>query len=355
MCSRIRVGFTTAAAAIIVAVASPAAAQTNPYRQVDAPTPPAHLNGGQWGEMIQVRVGPEDNVYVLHRCFKVVLGDPGVAPGHSDGLTADCFGRWAVHPPILKFAPTGEFLASFGVGLVGRPHGFTVDHEGNMWVTDVALVPGEMGAVVTKLSPTGEVVLTLGTRGVVGEGPDTFNRPSGVAVAPNGEIFVTDGEGPNNRVVKFSSEGRFITAWGTTGPEPGNFRTPHDIAIDSRGRVFVGDRGNGRVQIFDPDGNFLDQWSNFGRPSGIFINRETDRLYVTDSQSNSSSNPGVQRGIYVGSAITGEVEYFIPDPDLELADETRISGASGIAADASDAVVYAADVAPWRLRKYTRR
>ena len=116
--------------------------------------------------MIQVRVGPEGNVFVLHRCFKVVLGDPGVAPGHSDGLSANCLGRWASHPPILKFAPSGEFLASFGVGVLGRPHGFAVDHEGNMWVTDVAVVPNQMGAVVTKLSPDGEVLMTLGTPGV---------------------------------------------------------------------------------------------------------------------------------------------------------------------------------------------
>ena len=162
------------------------------------------------------------------------------------------------------------------------------------------------------------------------------------------------GEGPNNRVVKFSKEGRFIKEWGTTGSEPGNFSTPHDVAIDSRGRVFVADRGNGRIQIFDQDGNFLDQWSNFGRPSGIYINRETDVLYVTDSQSNSQNNPGFRRGIYVGSAITGEITYFIPDPDLANADRTRISGASGVAADASDTMVYAADVAPRQLRKYIR-
>lgn len=335
-------------------LAVPCAAQPNPYRGVEAPAPPAEMNGGRWGELIQVRVGPEGAVYVLHRCFKAVMGDPGVAPGHSDGLSADCFGRWAPYPPILKFSPTGEFLEAFGAGLVGRPHGFAVDHEGNMWVTDVGLVPGEMGAVVLKIGPTGEVLMTLGTPGVTGEGNDTFNRPSGVAVAPNGEIFVTDGEGPNNRVVRFSGDGGFIDAWGATGSEPGNFRTPHDIAIDSRGRVFVGDRGNSRVQIFEPDGTFLADWRDFGRPSGIFINRATDMLYVTDSTSNSANNPGVRRGVYIGSASTGEVQYFIPDPDLDLADETRISGASGVAADATDSVVYAADVAPHQLRMYVR-
>lgn len=342
--------------AFIASIASitAAVAQTNPYRRVDAPTPPAHMNGGEWGEMIQVRVGPEGNVFVFHRCFKVVLGDPNVAPGHSDGLSANCIGRWAVYPPILKFAPSGEFLDAYGVGLVGRPHGFTVDHEGNMWLTDVYLVANEMGAVVHKLSPQGEVLLTLGTPGITGESQHSFNRPSSVAIAENGDIYVADGEGPNNRIVMFSPDGRYTGEWGTTGAGPGQFNTPHDIAIDSRGRVFVGDRGNSRVQIFEADGTFIDQWKHFGRPSGIYINRETDTLYVTDSTSNATNNPGVKRGIYVGSARTGEVSYFIPDPDLELADQTRISGASGITASADDSVIYAADVAPRQLRKYVR-
>jgi sugar lactone lactonase YvrE len=312
------------------------------------------MNAGEWGELIQVRLDARGNVYVLHRCFKAVLGDPEVAPGHSDGQSADCLGRWAVYPPILKFASNGELLGSFGTGLFGRPHGFAVDDEGNMWVTDVAVVRGEMGAAVTKLSPEGRVLMTLGTPGVVGQGTDTFNRPSGVAIAPDGEVYVTDGEGPNNRVVRFRRDGRYLGEWGTTGSEPGNFSTPHDIAIDSRGRVFVGDRGNSRIQIFDADGTFVAAWRQFGRPSGIFIDRESDTLYSTDSTSNTSTNPGVRRGIYVGSAVTGEVRYFIPDPDLGLADRTRISGASGIASDATGSRIYAADVAPRQLRMYVR-
>jgi DNA-binding beta-propeller fold protein YncE len=338
-----------------LAVAAAAGAQPNPYQPVDAPQPPPHLNDGRWGETIQVRVGPAGNVYVYHRCFKAVLGDPNVAPGHSDGLTANCLGRWSGYPPVLKFAPTGEFIAGFGTGLVGRPHGFSVDHAGNMWLTDVALIPGEMGAVVHKLNPAGDLVMTLGRPGMIGQDRETFNRPSSVAVAENGDIFVADGEGPNNRIVKFSADGRYLLEWGTTGSGPGQFSTPHDLAIDSRGRVFVGDRGNSRVQIFQPDGTFVDAWSNFGRPSGIYINRATDTLYVTDSTSNASTNPGVQRGIYVGSARTGELDYFIPDPDLEQADQTRISGASGITSSQDDSVIYAADVAPWQLRQYVGR
>ena len=350
-----RTGRLCAALLTAIGVAAAVGAQPNPYQRVDAPKPPPHLNDGRWGETIQVRVGPAGNLYVYHRCFKAVLGDPNVAPGHSDGLTANCLGRWSAYPPVLKFAPTGEFIAGFGTGLVGRPHGFSVAHAGNMWLTDVALVPGEMGAVVHKLNPAGDLVMTLGLPGMVGQDRETFNRPSSVAVSENGDIFVADGEGPNNRIVKFSADGRYLLEWGTTGSGPGQFSTPHDLAIDSLGRVFVGDRGNSRIQIFQPDGTFVDEWRHFGRPSGIYINRATDTLYVTDSTSNASINSGVRRGIYVGSARTGELDYFIPDPDLELADQTRISGASGIASSHDDSVIYAADVAPWQIRQYVRR
>jgi secreted PhoX family phosphatase len=260
-----------------------------------------------------------------------------------------------VHPPILEFDAAGTFLGSYGVGLFARPHGFAVDHEGNMWVTDAGVVAGEMGSVVTKLGPDGAALLRLGTPGVVGRDRDTFDRPTGVAVAATGEVYVTDGEGSNDRVVKFSADGRYLGEWGTLGSGPGQFDNPHDVAIDSRGRVLVADRGNSRIQIFDADGRFLDEWGNFGRPSGIHVNRLTDVLYATDPQSNTQNNPGVRRGIYVGSAITGEVTDFIPDPDIQMADVTRISGASGIAANSTDTVIYAADVAPFRLRMYVRR
>ncbi len=355
MALTIRTGLLCTALLTSIAVATAVGAQPNPYQRVEAPSPPPHLNDGRWGETIQVRVGPAGNVYVYHRCFKAVLGDPNVAPGHSDGLTANCLGRWSGYPPVLKFSAAGEFMGAFGTGLVGRPHGFSVDHEGNLWLTDVALMPGEIGAVVHKLSPAGDLVMTLGTPGTVGQDRERFNRPASVAVAENGDIFVADGEGPNNRIVKFSPDGRYLMEWGTTGSGQGQFSTPHDLAIDSQGRVFVGDRGNSRIQIFQPDGTFVDEWSHFGRPSGIYINRATDTLYVTDSTSNASTNPGVRRGIYIGSARTGELASFIPDPDLALADQTRISGASGITSSHDDAVVYAADVAPWQIRKYVRR
>jgi sugar lactone lactonase YvrE len=260
----------------------------------------------------------------------------------------------------LKFDPSGKLLDAWGQGMFAFPHGFHVDHEGNIWATDangsdtvLGLSAKGRGHQVFKFSPSGKVLMTLGKAGVRGNGPDTFDQPTGVAVARNGDIFVTDGHGKNDRVVKFSKDGKFIKTWGRPGDKPGEFNQPHCIAIDSRGRVFVGDRSNSRIQIFDQEGNFIDQWKQFGRPSGIFISAD-DTLYVTDSQTNAQTNPGRKRGIFIGSAKDGMVTAFIPDPDVGNQDNTRISGASGVTAD-TKGTVYAADVGPHKLRKYVKR
>jgi DNA-binding beta-propeller fold protein YncE len=199
------------------------------------------------------------------------------------------------------------------------------------------------------------VLMMIGKEGVSGNGPDTFDRPTGVAVAPNGDVFVTDGHAPNKhnsaRVVKFSKDGRFIKTWGHHGSGPGEFDQPHDISIGgSQNRVYVADRSNNRVQIFDQDGNFIAAWTQFGRPSAVYVSKD-DTLYVSDSQSNSKVNPGYPRGITVGNAKDGSLRAFIPDPDLAQADVNQISGASGIVAD-EKGTIYAADVGPHRLRKY---
>ena len=195
----------------------------NPYRLVEGwPTLPNSMNGGRWGEVIRVQVARDGNVWVFHRCFNTV------PPGH-----ATCIGRGNSNPPILEFDQSGKLLKSFGVGMFAYPHAFTIDAQGNLWVSDVndeANVLGMsaknseglvMGQEVLKLSPTGKVLLVLGKEGISGNGPDTFDRPTGVAVAPNGDTFVTDGHAPNQhnsaRVVKFSNDGRFIKSWGHLG------------------------------------------------------------------------------------------------------------------------------------------
>jgi DNA-binding beta-propeller fold protein YncE len=325
----------------------------DPYRLVEGwPTLPASMNGGKWGELIRADIDPEGNIWVFHRCFNTVPA------GY-----ATCVGR--TEPPILEFDPSGKLLTSFGAGMFAFPHGFTVDAQGNVWASDAnasATVLGmsakdSKGAVrgqqVFKFSPSGKLLMTLGQEGVAGDGPDTFDRPSGIAIAPNGDIFVTDGHGRNDRVVKFSKDGRFIKSWGHHGAGPGEFDQPHDISIGgSEGHVFVADRSNSRVQVFDQDGNFIAAWKQFGRPSAVYVAKD-DTLYVSDSQSNSTVNPGYLRGITIGSAKDGSLRAFIPDPDLAQADVNRISGASGIVADARG-TIYAADVGPHRLRKYVK-
>ncbi len=323
----------------------------DPYRLVEGwPTLPRNMNGGHWGELIRADIDPKGNIWVFHRCFNTL---PAGA--------ATCVGR--TEPPILEFDPSGKLLASFGEGMFAFPHGFTVDGQGNVWASDANASETVLGLSakdsngvtrghqVFKLSAAGKVLMTLGKEGVAGNGPDTFDQPSGIAVSPNGDVFVTDGHGKNDRVVKFSKDGRFIKTWGHHGAGPGEFDQPHDISIGgSQGHVFVADRSNSRVQIFDQDGNFIAAWRQFGRPSAVFVGKD-DALYVSDSQSNSTVNQGYTRGITIGSAKDGSVRAFIPDPDLDQADATRISGASGIVADTKGAI-YAADVGPHKLRKY---
>jgi sugar lactone lactonase YvrE len=142
-----------------------------------------------------------------------------------------------------------------------------------------------------------------------------------------------------------------VKEWGGTGAEAGEFRDPHALAMDSQGRLFVADRGNSRIQIFDQDGKHLATWTQFGRPSGIFIDKD-DVLYATDSESNTRRNPGWKRGIYIGSAKTGWVTSFIADPEPNP-DASGTSGAEGIALDAEGSI-YGAEVGPQTLRKYRR-
>ena len=194
--------------------------------------------------------------------------------------------------------------------------------------------------------------MTLGEPGG-GVNPKYFFQPNDVIVAPTGEIFVSQGHGQGqSEVLKFSKDGAFIKRWGKTGTAPGEFDQPHALAFDSRGRLFVGDRNNNRIQIFDRDGNFLEQWTQFSRPSGIFIDKR-DNLYVADSESGSvaRNHPGWKRGIRIGSVKDGKVLAFIPDPDENA---TGTSAAEGVAADAQGNI-YGAEVGPRTLKRYVKK
>lgn len=311
-----------------------AAAQPNPYRSV-----PDWIRWAQPGRVLgsvsSVDVDARGNVWIAERC------------GQNS-----CVGREGI-APIIELDSEGRFEREFGAGLFVWPHGIHVDVDGNVWVTD-GRADGARGMQVFKFAPDGRLLMTLGEAGVSGARHDQFSGPTDVVVAPNGDIFVTDGHEPdsNNRVVKFDSAGRFLMAWGTTGRANGEFLVPHAIAMDSRGRIFVADRDNNRIQIFTQDGTFLDAWTQFGRPSGIHIAAD-DTLYVSDNQSNDERNPGVMRGIRIGSARDGSVEAFIPDPDFDPG-QAQETSAHGISADAGG-TVYGAEVWSQTLRKYVRR
>jgi len=263
--------------------------------------------------------------------------------------------------PVLLFDLDGKLIKSFGAGLIAWPHGIFVDADDNVWIADAvgyAPVPEGWGHVVYKFGPEGELLMTLGRKGVAGSGKDTFRKPNDVVVAPNGNIFVADGHGSgpdepvNSRIVKFAPDGTYLMEFGMPGGADGELDEPHALAMDSQGRLFVGDRGNSRIQIFDQEGEHLATWTQFGRPSGLFID-DDDTLYAADSESNTARNSGWRRGIYIGDAATGWVSAFIPDPEPDP-DGSGTSGAEGVAVDAQGNL-YGAEVGPRTLRKYVRR
>ena len=319
----------------------------NPYRTIEGW---AQL-GRPWGATSAVDIAPDGkSVWVAERC----------------GANSCAESRL---PAVYKFDANGKLVSSFGAGMFVSPHGIFVDREGNVWVTDCACTGGSgrggardtsaprptKGHQVFKFDHTGKVLLTLGKPGG-GSGAEYFTQPNDVLVAPNGDIFVAEGHssapGSTARILKFSKDGKLIKTWGTFGHGPDDLDQPHALAMDSRGRLFVGDRGNNRIKIFDQDGKLLDTWYQFSRPSGIYIDA-SDNIYVADSESGSVAKDrrNWKRGIRIGSAHDGSVRALIPDPNEN---PPSTSAAEGVAVD-RDGVIYGAEVGPRALKRYVKR
>jgi sugar lactone lactonase YvrE len=281
-------------------------------------------------------------------------------------------------PSVLEFDASGKLVRSFGAGMLIFPHGIFVDRDGNVWVTDgqdnlprrgrgaapdAPLPPPPdkvIGHQVFKFSPDGKLLMTLGKAGGARD-PEFFYQPNDILVAPSGEIFVSEGHssapGSTARILKFSKDGKLIKSFGTLGAGAGQFDQPHALAMDSKGRLFVGDRNNNRVVIMDQDFKILDEWRQFSRPSGLYIDKN-DNLYVADSESDSvaQNHDGWKRGIRIGKTSDGKVTAFIPDPETKTRAEgfRGTSAAEGVAVD-SNGNIYGAEVGPKRLQKYVKK
>ena len=305
--------------------------------------------GREWGSTAGIDIDPHDgHVWAYERCGAGSFG--GGVPVNCDSNPVD---------PIFKFdRHTGEVLANLGGGVMMTPHGIHVDADGNVWVTDfVGNQEGTKGHQVHKFSPDGELLMSLGTPGQPGSGPNQFNQPNDVVTGPDGSIYVADGHGgqgmttnqaieagreagATGRILKFAPDGTFIKEWGRIGTLHGEFRTPHALAFDSQGRLFVADRGNHRIEIFDQDGNYLDSLYSYGRISGIFIT-EDDMLYAIDSESSPTSHPNWVNGVRIGHVSEDRITGYIPPFEAETRPYQGAAG-EGVAVDA-DGNVFAAE------------
>lgn len=337
------------------------------------PTPNVTTNWGElpagrnWGSTAGIDIDPIDgHIWAYERCGAGSFGS-GV-PVNCDTNPVD---------PIFKFnRNTGAVMANFGGGLMMTPHGIHVDQQGNVWVTDFAgNEEGTKGHQVHKFSPDGDLLMSLGTPGQTGDDAAHFNQPNDVVVGPDGSIYVADGHsgqgmttmeameegraaGLTGRIMKFSPDGSFIKQWGQIGVRHGEFRTPHALEFDSEGRLWVADRGNHRLEIFDQDGNYLDSRYMYGRISGIFITDE-DMVYAIDSESSPTNHIGWRNGVRIGHIDADRITGYIP-PFERASRVYQGTAGEGVAVDA-DGNVYAAEgpnslsQAGGAFTKYSRR
>jgi len=286
------------------------------------------------------------------------------------GTANDCQGSHV--DPVIHFGADGKIITMFGKDMINYPHGMYVDRDDNVWVTDtVSNLEGAAGrgpnaefskahpagAQVLKFSPTGKLLLRLGTPGVYGKDESHFSEPSDVVTDAQGNIYVADGhDSPpsNTRVVKFDKTGKYLKTWNECQAwQARQIDCGHSINIDSQGRIFVANRANDTIEIFDQEGTLLAEWLNWGKSSGLFIDKN-DNMYSSDSQSGNSNLNAFEKGVHIGSAKTGIVTAFIPDP-LGNATAWQPGGTlspEGVAVD-KDGRIYTSSVRPPGLMRWT--
>jgi DNA-binding beta-propeller fold protein YncE len=323
----------------------------NPYRAIrdwakfDKETRP-------WGGSNGVAIDRDGkSVWATDRC------SPGTTP-----VCLDSTGN-----PVHLFDENGKEVRSFGSGMFAWPHGIHVDRDGNVWVTDArapteedrAKFPGadKKGSAVMKFSPDGKLLMTLGTPGVKGNPPQALTEPNDVVTDPgNGDVYVAESHTDVNdpalvgRISVFDRNGKFLRTIGRTGTGPGEFRTPHAIEFDSRGRLIVADRHNHRIQILLKDGTFVREYPEFSRTSGLAIDRN-DMIYVSDSESAERTHPGWLKGVRIGSLSDGKVTMFIPPHTVP--NSTEGAAGEGIAVDRAGNI-YTAEAQLRGITKYVR-
>ena len=241
------------------ALAADSAAPTNAYPAGGAPSPYPRINTAVWYEV--------DPAWPQRPADVGWGGISGLAVDAQDNV-------WIytrTNPTVQVYAPGGTYVKGWqSPGTNAVAHGLRIDAGGHVWLVDVG-----RHTVTKHLADTGRVLLTLGTEGVPGCDATHFFKPTDVAVARNGDIYVTDGYG-NARVAQFNKDGTFIREWGGLGVKPGQFSIPHSIVCDARGRLYVADRNNGRIQVFDTRGRLLDVWGDIMVPWSLWLSPEGD-------------------------------------------------------------------------------
>ena len=254
---------------------------------------------------------------------------PGVAVDANDHVYIFHRGEH----PIIELTPEGRVVRSWGEGMFIRPHAIRIDPQGAIWVVD------NDTHQVLKMDRSGRVRMVMGRKGQSGEAPDLFNRPTDVAFASDGSFYVSDGY-VNSRVAKFSADGAFITAWGRKGTAPGQFDLPHTVVVGPDGRVYVGDRENYRLQVFDADGGFIEQWTEVGSPWGLALSRDGG-LFIADGHNNRILKTGLD------GTVAGQISSAGKAPG-------QVDFAHHIAIDSRENV-YVSEIKNWRVQKFVRK